>query len=81
MQRGFLRSAIGTVILLGFFVLTAINVWQSNRIERNQIDLLTRLNAVEKAIENGEFATGSGSTGPSGGIWGASEPDLSLIHI
>ena len=75
MQRGFLRSAIGTLILLGFFVLTAINVWQSNRIERNQLDLLNRLEAVEKDIENGTFATAGTTSGPRGGIWGSTEPD------
>ena len=62
MPRGFLRSVISTVVLLGLLVVTIINVWQSNRIEKNQIELLNRIDAVEKAIENGDFA----SAGPSG---------------
>ena len=45
------------VVLLGLLVVTIINVWQSNRIEKNQIELLNRIDAVEKAIENGDFAS------------------------
>ena len=56
MPRGFLRSVISTIVLLGLLVVTIINVWQSNRIEKNQIELLNRIDAVEKAIENGDFA-------------------------
>lgn len=74
MQRGFLRSAFGLILLAGFFLLTIVNVWQSNRIERNQIELLNRVDAVEKTIENGDFGT-QRSGGPSGGIFGAAEPD------
>ena len=74
MQRGFLRSAFGLILLAGFFLLTVVNVWQSNRIERNQIELLNRLDTVEKTIENGDFGT-QRSGGPSGGIFGAAEPD------
>ena len=54
MPRGFLRSVISTIVLLGLLVVTIINVWQSNRIEKNQIELLNRIDAVEKAIENGD---------------------------
>ncbi len=74
MQRGFLRSALGLILLAGFFLLTIVNVWQSNRIERNQIELLNRVDAVEKTIENGDFASGSASRGPTGGIFGVPEP-------
>lgn len=73
MQRGFLRSAVGLILIAGFLLLTAVNVWQSNRIEKNQIELLGRLGAVEKFIENGDFGTGNGRSGPSGGIFGATE--------
>ena len=74
MPRGFLRSVISTIVLLGLLVVTIINVWQSNRIEKNQIELLNRIDAVEKAIENGDFASAGGPSGPSGGIFGVSEP-------
>ena len=74
MPRGFLRSVISTLVLLGLLVVTIINVWQSDRIERNQIELLNRIDAVEKTIENGDFASAGGPSGPSGGIFGVSEP-------
>ena len=74
MPRGFLRSVISTLLLLGLLVVTIINVWQSDRIEKNQIELLNRINAVEKTIENGDFASSSGRSGPSGGIFGVTEP-------
>jgi ABC-type transport system substrate-binding protein len=74
MQRGFLRNAFGLILLAGFFLLTMVNVWQSNRIEKNQIQLLNRIDAVEKTIENGDFGSRAGSNGPSGGIFGAAEP-------
>ena len=64
---------MGTILLIGFFVLTVINVWQSNRIEKNQIELLNRIDAVEKTIENGDFSAQAGGS-PRGGIFGASEP-------
>jgi len=73
MQRGFLRGLISTLLLLGFFVLTLLNVWQSDRIEKNQIELLNRIEAVEKTIENGDFGS-SGASGPTGGIFGTAEP-------
>ncbi|MEC8194189.1 MAG: ABC transporter substrate-binding protein [Myxococcota bacterium] len=73
MQRGFLRSVFGLILLTGLLLLTVVNVWQSNRIERNQIDLLNRVDAVEKTIENGDFGA-RGTNGPSGGIFGAAEP-------
>ena len=74
MQRGFLRGLISALLLLGFFVLTLLNVWQSDRIEKNQIELLNRIEAVEKTIENGDFGAANGPSGSSGGIFGASEP-------
>ncbi len=77
MQSGFLRSLTGLGLLAGLVLITIINVWQSNRIEANQIELLSRLDAVEKAIETGNIG-GTGESiqkGPSGGIWGAPEPD------
>ena len=75
MQRGFLRGVFTTLLLLGFFVLTLLNVWQSNRIEKNQIELLNRIETVEKTIENGDFSNAGGSSGPTGGIFGVAEPD------
>jgi peptide/nickel transport system substrate-binding protein len=74
MQRGFLRAVLGTLLLIGFFVLTIINVWQSNRIEQKLIDTLNRIEAVEKTLENGDFGSASAQRGPTGGIFGATEP-------
>jgi len=75
MQRGFLRSLFGLALIGVLLLVTLINVWQANRIEANQIAVLQRLETVEKALENGSFATGvAGQAGRTGGIWGAPEP-------
>jgi len=74
MPRNFLKSLVGLVFLATLVLLTTLNVWQSNRIERNQLDLSKRVVKIEKAIENGSFAS-SGSSGPSGGIYGVAEPE------
>jgi peptide/nickel transport system substrate-binding protein len=74
MQRGFLRSLMGLALIAGLFVVTIINVWQSNRIEANQIAVLARLSEVEKAIESGGVGGAVASKGPAGGIWGVPEP-------
>ena len=74
MKRGFFQSLAGIALLAGLLIVTAINVWQSNRIEKNQISLLSRLKTVERAIESGNFGS-AGTAGPSGGIWGAAAPD------
>jgi len=75
MKRGFFQSLLGTLLLVALLIVTSINVWQSNRIEKKQISLLSRLKTVEKAIESGDFSSAGGSGGPTGGIWGAAEPD------
>jgi peptide/nickel transport system substrate-binding protein len=75
MKRGFFQSMVGILLLAGLLLVTVINVWQSNRIEKNQISLLKRLKTVERTIESGDFGAAGGSGGPSGGIWGAAEPD------
>jgi len=84
MPSNFFRSLLGTVFLGILVVLTAINVWQSNRIERNQIDLGDRVAEIEKAIENGTIASSSGNSnggGPTGGIWGTPEPDYITVAL
>jgi peptide/nickel transport system substrate-binding protein len=75
MQRGFLRSLIGFSILVGFFLLTLLNVWQTNSAERDLKEMLQRMDTLEKTLENGNFASEAGPSGPSGGIWGIAEPD------
>ena len=75
MKRGFFQSLAGVALLAGLFIVTVINIWQSNRIEKNQISLLGRLRTVEKAIESGNFGGAGGQSGRRGGIWGAAEPD------
>jgi peptide/nickel transport system substrate-binding protein len=75
MQRGFFRSLMGLGLLAALVLVTIINVWQSNRMEANQIDLLSRLRAVEKAIETGAVGSSATATGRSGGIWGVPDPD------
>ena len=75
MQRGFLRSLLGLALIGVLLLVTVVNIWQANRIEAKQIAVLQRLVTLEKALENGAFATGADArTGRAGGIWGASEP-------
>lgn len=56
MTRGFLRSIVGSLFLVVLLTVTALNVWQSERIERRQVDLLQRLDALEKAVADGAAA-------------------------
>ena len=65
MQRGFLRSLFGLALIGVLLLVTVINIWQANRIEAKQIAVLQRLVTVEKALENGSFATGA--AGQAGG--------------
>lgn len=53
MTRGFLRTIYGLVLLGGLLVVTALNVWQSERIERRQVELLARLDALERKVDEG----------------------------
>jgi peptide/nickel transport system substrate-binding protein len=81
MQRGFLRSLMGTALIGVLLLVTLLNLWQFDRMEAKQIQLLNRLGEVEKMLENGSFATRGGSSGPSGGIWGATEPDYLTMAL
>jgi len=74
MTQGLLRSIFSVALLAILIVVVALNVWQTDRTERNQIELLDRVASLEKAIENGLPAAGSASASPSGGIFGVEEP-------
>ncbi len=80
MTKGFFRSLIGLGLLALLLVVTAINVWQSERIERNQIKLQQRVDAVEKQLEEGVVVKAGGASAatmgaPTGGIHPVPEPD------
>ena len=70
MTRSFLFSLLTLVVLVVLLLVTSINVWQLNRTERRLIEMERRVVEIDRALENGTFATSSGSTGPTGGIFG-----------
>ena len=74
MQRSFLTSMAGIGILLVLLVATIVNVWQSDRVERAQLELLDRVDKLEKGVASGAFSSSSGSSTPTGGIFGVAEP-------
>jgi ABC-type transport system substrate-binding protein len=47
MTQGFLRSIFGLALLAALLVATALNIWQTDRLERRVIDLSDRVGAVE----------------------------------
>ena len=48
MPRGFLSSIASVVLLAALVVLAALAVWQQDRMERRQIELLSRIEALEE---------------------------------
>lgn len=75
MTQGLLKSIASIVLLAVLLVVTALNVWQTNRTEAKQIELLQRLDDLEKQLASGNFASSGGGGGaPVGGIHGVAEP-------
>ena len=78
MTKGFFRSLIGLGLMALLLVVTAINIWQSERIERNQLEMEQRVSTVEKqlsegvVVKDGPRATSIGA--PTGGIHPVPDP-------
>ncbi len=71
MTQGLLKSIASVLLLVALIGVVVVNVWQSDRTERNQIALLDRVTAIEKTLENGGGARGgAASQAPAGGIFG-----------
>jgi len=71
MTQGLLKSIFSIALLAILIVVVAVNVWQADRTERNQIELLDRVSAIEKKIEDGLPAAGTtAASAPTGGIFG-----------
>ena len=76
MTKGFVQGFIRFGLLAVLIVITALNVWQAERIEAKQIQVLDRLSELENQLESGAFtANGSSTSQPRGGIFGVAEPD------
>ena len=76
MTKGFVQGFIRFGLLAVLIVITALNVWQAERIESKQIQVLDRLSELEKQLVSGAFTSnGSSGSGPVGGIFGVPEPD------
>jgi len=76
MTRGFFGSMFGILVVLLLLLATLFNIWQSDRMERRQLEFNHRLDALEDVAEAGALAPQSTATAraPSGGIWGVPEP-------
>lgn len=75
MTQGLLKSIFSIALLAILIVVVAVNVWQADRTERNQIELQQRVDAIEKKIDEGLPAAGTAAAAsPRGGIHGT-EPD------
>jgi peptide/nickel transport system substrate-binding protein len=74
MTRSFLTSLAGVGLLLVLVVITVLNTCQSDRIERTHLDLVSRVDQLEKKLESGAFTSSQGGSGPTGGIFGKPEP-------
>ena len=57
MTRGFLSSLAGIGLVAILLVLTVLSLWQRDRTERRLIQLIDRLEDVERSIESGALAT------------------------
>jgi ABC-type transport system substrate-binding protein len=76
MTRGFLSSMVGIALLLALLLVTAVNVWQTERVERRQLDLLRRVEALEQGGgDDAGLQSGRAARQPSGGVFGVPEPD------
>jgi peptide/nickel transport system substrate-binding protein len=74
MTRSFLTSLAGVGLLFVLVIITVINTWQADRIERTNLDLVDRVDQMEKKLESGAFTSSNSSARRSGGIFGAPEP-------
>ena len=74
MTRSFLTNLAGVGLLLVLVVITLVNTCQSDRIERTHLDLVSRVDQLERKLESGAFTSSGGASGPTGGIFGVSEP-------
>lgn len=78
MTKGFFRSLIGLGLMALLLVVTAINIWQSERIERNQLEMEQRVSTVEKQLSEGVVVKGGPSAtsigAPTGGIHPVPDP-------
>ncbi|MCO4770431.1 MAG: hypothetical protein KDA24_10415 [Deltaproteobacteria bacterium] len=75
MTQGLLKSIFGLALLAILIVVTVLNIWQTDRTEKKQIELIDRVGQIEKTLEKGLPAAGSAAAAsPSGGIFGVAEP-------
>ena len=74
MTRGFLSTLAGVLLLTALLLATVIGLWQSDRMERRQLKMDQRLNAIEKQLEEGTRMGPSSGTGRTGGIFGVPTP-------
>ena len=74
MTQGLIRSIVSVGLLAILIVIITVSVWQTDRTERNQIELRDRVISIEKTLENGLPKGSASANGPSGGIFGVQEP-------
>ena len=69
MPRGFFKSllSIGLMVLLCFT--TIINCWQNDNMEERQLEILTRLEAMEQGIANGSIGTAAQAAAARSSPW------------
>ena len=74
MTQGLIRSIVSVGLLAILIVIITVSVWQTDRTERNQIELRDRVSSIEKMLENGLPGGSASANGPRGGIFGVQEP-------
>jgi ABC-type transport system substrate-binding protein len=73
MPRGFLKSAISVGLIGVLLITTVITCWQSDNMEARQIEILNRLEDLEKDLANGTIASNASAT-LTGGVHGVPTP-------
>ena len=71
MNRGFLSSVAGVVLVSVLLVLVVVNLWQRDRTEQRLSTVLYRITTLEETLA-GESVDSARTR--SGGIWGVAEP-------